>query len=394
MQIIRLGQANILYHDLIAKASGNPITTGTVNFYLIAKNGDNAGKWFRASDSSWQVAESSAGVGTHKVDGHWYVSIVSAAWIVGVLYEKYAKEGGNLHIAYSENVITDVADVNVTQISGDSTAADNLELQYEGDTGLLGDTFPLRQDQGAGIAGGLAIHIAMVSVTVIAGSEQGLDNANTSDDSRWTGDDDGSGAEFIFRCTPVDTSNIPVDLHFEGYYDEPGAPFNKTATLQIYDFQNSQWDTILIFSNASADEVHDISLSHIHKAPGSGTIETVAYTIGDVLIKFKQDAQETGNACLLIDYMAVGYVGSLVTASEIATALKALTGITAGGTWTWEKMMKIMTAWIAGNWRVKVNESNVQELLDAENGTTVILEQTLTQSPGAGLDYRTITVKI
>jgi hypothetical protein len=46
-------------------------------------------------------------------------------------------------------------DANVTQISGDATAADNLELQYDG-TGLTGDTFPAPQSQvgSIGSAGG------------------------------------------------------------------------------------------------------------------------------------------------------------------------------------------------------------------------------------------------
>jgi beta-xylosidase len=42
-----------------------------------------------------------------------------------------------------EFVVSD-DDVNVVQISGDATAADNLELQYDG-TGLTGDTFPATQ---------------------------------------------------------------------------------------------------------------------------------------------------------------------------------------------------------------------------------------------------------
>ena len=56
--------------------------------------------------------------------------------------------------------------------------------------------------------------------------------------------------------------------------------------------------------------------------------------------------------------------------------------------------MKIMTAWAAGNWRVKPTDITKQELMDAENGTIIILEQSLTKSPSAGGDYRDITVKI
>jgi len=80
--------------------------------------------------------------------------------------------------------------------------------------------------------------------------------------------------------------------------------------------------------------------------------------------------------------------------TELAAAMKAITGITEGGTWTWEKIMKITTAWIAGNWRVKASDTTVQELLDAEDGETVILEQALTRSPAGGANYRAITIKI
>ncbi len=77
-------------------------------------------------------------------------------------------------------------------------------------------------------------------------------------------------------------------------------------------------------------------------------------------------------------------------ANELANAMKAITGITVGGTWTWEKIMKIATAWIAGNWRDKPNDNTKQELMDAEDGTEIILEQTLKKTT----PYRTIVVKI
>ncbi len=80
--------------------------------------------------------------------------------------------------------------------------------------------------------------------------------------------------------------------------------------------------------------------------------------------------------------------------AAIQAAILAIIGITEGGTWTWQKIMKIVVAWTAGNWRVKSTDSTVQELLDAEDGTTVILEQALTRAPGAGSNYRAITVKI
>ena len=210
--------------------------------------------------------------------------------------------------------------VDVTAISADTTAADNLELQYDG-TGIIGDTYPFTQAGGAALGGGIAIFTTMTSVTVIQGSEQNLANASTSDTTRWTGDDDGTGAEFIFRCTPVSTSSIPVKMTFEGYYDEPAGSSNG-ATLQAYNFNTAVWDTIITLTNSNKNEKHQVPLSHAHKAPGGDTLETVAYTIGDVLLKFKQDTTETGNAVLLIDYMVVGFVNGLVTAADIQAELE------------------------------------------------------------------------
>jgi len=105
MQSFVAGAANTMYADMVARADGDPITAGTVAFYLIADTGTNAGKWFKTSDDSWSAVEASAGAGTHKADGHWYCSIDAAAWSQGVRYTMYAKESGDLHIPYSEEVI-------------------------------------------------------------------------------------------------------------------------------------------------------------------------------------------------------------------------------------------------------------------------------------------------
>ena len=180
----------------------------------------------------------------------------------------------------------------------------------------------MRQEQGAAVSGGLAAHITMASVTVIQGSQQDLANTSISNNTRWTGDDDGAGAEFIFRCTPVDADDKPGDLHFEGYYDEPVGATNS-AVLEVRNFATAVWDNYETLINGSADVVHDASLSHAHGAPGSGTLETVAYTRGSVLIKFRQVSQETGNACLLIDYMAVGFIGSALTAADVVIEWEA-----------------------------------------------------------------------
>jgi len=106
----------------------------------------------------------------------------------------------------------------------------------------------------------------------------------------------------------------------------------------------------------------------------------------------------TGNFTIE-DETTDGFLGTLeedarYDIGQITDAMKEMTGITEGGTWQFDKVVKIITAWIAGNWRLKETDTTKQELLDPDDGTTVILEQSLTHSPDAGSNYRDITVKI
>lgn len=101
MQVVLPDQANVVGLPLVARADGTPIITGVINFYLVDLS---TGKWFRGSDSSWQDVEALGGVGTHRADGHWYVSLVTAAWVLNKRYRLYAKESGNLHISVGEEV--------------------------------------------------------------------------------------------------------------------------------------------------------------------------------------------------------------------------------------------------------------------------------------------------
>lgn len=105
MAIALIGQVNILELPLVAKASGDPIVSGTVNFYLKDKDGPNVGKWYRGSDQTWQSSISVAGAATHDDDGHWYLSFPSAVWTKNVRYSLHAKESGNLHISTGKDVL-------------------------------------------------------------------------------------------------------------------------------------------------------------------------------------------------------------------------------------------------------------------------------------------------
>lgn len=94
------GATNARAFTLVAKASGSPITSGTVNWYLKCVTGANAGKWWRDSDQTWQLAET-ANAMTHQVDGHWTRALAATPWLDGDLDLEYAKESGDLHVPVS-----------------------------------------------------------------------------------------------------------------------------------------------------------------------------------------------------------------------------------------------------------------------------------------------------
>jgi hypothetical protein len=110
MQEVYFNQANEVALVMVAK-DGTPITTGTVNFYLKDKDGSNAGKWYRGSDTSWQAAVSIAGAATHDEDGHWKLSLPTAVWEYGTRYRLIGKESGDLHIPVGDDLVVKALDL-------------------------------------------------------------------------------------------------------------------------------------------------------------------------------------------------------------------------------------------------------------------------------------------
>ena len=109
-------------------------------------------------------------------------------------------------------------DVNVNEISDDSTAADNLELQYD-TTGLTGDTFPSTQAQLSNIANvGSAVNKSADSYTLTTGTQ----TANSYTDTAAL---DGE------RHTHTDTAG-QLDLYYE-FIIGGGSPSSITITGKL-----------------------------------------------------------------------------------------------------------------------------------------------------------------
>lgn len=68
-------------------------------------------------------------------------------------------------------------------------------------------------------------------------------------------------------------------------------------------------------------------------------------------------------------------VNNIPTAAENRDAIFAKTSITAGGTWTFEKIVKLQTAWLLGNWQ-EPDVNGTYEIMDGEDPNTAVLEYT------------------
>jgi len=356
MQYAIVGQANILSLPVVAKASGNPITAGTVNFYLVAKDGDNAGKWYRGADTSWQVAESIAGVATHRADGHWYLSLPSGVWTEGVRYALYAKESGNLHIPVGEDVfaILNVADAVWDAVLTGATHNDPTSAGRR-----------LRTAQSV-----LIIH-------------EGTADGPGAGDNTIELQDTASAVDDFYHLDWIiitDGTGVGQMRHIDSYVG-----LTNIATLAS-DWHTNPDDTseyiVMARSQTHTHEIADAGLAQIRTQADDAL---TAYAPNKVV----PDAAGTAPALHGTTNELIAALNN-ITAAQVVAALMADTGITEGGTMTFEKLMKIMAAWIAGKWQSKTGSTTVKELLDADDGETVILEMT----PKTTTPYRSITVKI
>ncbi len=210
--------------------------------------------------------------------------------------------------------------------------------------------------------------------------------------ARGTIDWDGVNHEEIFNATEVkqDIIDTVVDTIAVDVAGIDGESMRGTDWAALSSDLNFHMST-LATHNAGME-----NLVNARHATTNGKVDTVQSDVTDikVVINTLDGLVEDISGDRFTEKALEQAPTAEMDATELANAMKAITGITEGGTWTWEKIMKIATAWVAGNWRVKPSNSDVQELMDAENGTTVILEQALTRFPGSGLNYRTIVVKI
>jgi hypothetical protein len=123
-----------------------------------------------------------------------------------------------------------VIDANVVQISGDSTAADNLELQYD-TTGVSGDTFPATQAQIGNLTSGTAaINTVAESFTKVgAEPETNTYTATHAEDGTYHIVEDDATATDGYYQFDVGGNGVPVSVTWLGYAQSNGDSYTIWA---------------------------------------------------------------------------------------------------------------------------------------------------------------------
>ena len=244
------------------------------------------------------------------------------AWDNGRYTFTFYKQAGGSPVPASDTVIgtgeldiandIEVFNVNITRIGGDTTAANNLELQYD-TTGLVGDTFPSTQSQvgniGSATGGGFSFESigdntgGAIKGIPFVGVETSGTYADTeaNDGSYHQIDDTGNTIDIIYQFN-IGSDRVATEITFKGYLSGN----NDTALIQAYDFIGSSWETreTIVGQNGSSNNTITPKLLSKHTGIGSDS--------GLVLIRVLASAQS--NPALFTDEF-------LVQANALATGI-------------------------------------------------------------------------
>ena len=202
----------------------------------------------------------------------------------------------------------EVFPANIIQISGDSVAADNLELQYD-TTGLTGDTFPATQLQ----LGNIALTGSAVSTPakdapngfVITSGENEANNEDSTHaldgvthDLEATNDGGIEKIECYYEFA-VGGAGVPTSITSHHQFNKGGDSL-KNLTVWAYNWNTTSWNQIGTLSSSTSLETDSYTLftSHVGTGGNLGLVR-IRYLTGSVLL--------TSTSKLLVDQIFVEY---------------------------------------------------------------------------------------
>jgi len=206
----------------------------------------------------------------------------------------------------------------VVAISGDATAADNLEATYDG-TGYTNENAPSTQAQvGAiGSSGGGALNFQAISDNVLAdikgiafvGVQTTGTFANTEaeDGVYHVIDDTGDAIDIVYRVN-VGGSRAATEVIFKGFLNSG----NDELNIQAYDFIGADWETRKVLPGQNGSSNIESVIPYLSKHTGTGS------DLGDVLIRFV--GAGGSNPSFSVDELLVEAISLMTTVGYVKEA--------------------------------------------------------------------------
>ncbi len=158
-------------------------------------------------------------------------------------------------------------DSNMLAISSDGTAADNLELQYDG-TGLIGDNFPSTQEQIGNIssgAGGLSRVQASFTNTDGGTETNAAADTETLNGTVHTIDDNAGNTDYYYEFD-LGVSGVATSILWNGYVNSNG----DSAAVQLYNWVGAAFEDVDSITGSNGTTISEMTFPSPNKYTGTG----------------------------------------------------------------------------------------------------------------------------
>lgn len=203
----------------------------------------------------------------------------------------------------SSFTVEQVPKVNVSQVSGDATAADNLELMYDG-TGYTDDTAPASRAQIGLLAvgsGGIATNAESFTKAGAEPETNTFASTTQLDGTFHIVEDDATSTDAYYEFN-VGTDGVPIEVSWSGYAQSNGDSY----ALYFYNWGGTSWDQVgsLDASNSTTviNDTYRATIAHVGTGANAGLVrfrflstDGTAYATDRIICVYTQISQGIAN---------------------------------------------------------------------------------------------------
>ncbi len=258
--------------------------TGITAYYICRREVDD----YRMDDSDGDFATAPADpyqelTEDSVIKGRYEADEARVAWNDGrYTFTFYKQDGGSpvpasdTVIGTGEMIIKDDLELllgNTIEISGNSVAANNLELQYDG-TGVIGDTFPATQAQVGNLtSGSAAISKNTYAVTITTGVEVNAFAETEQLDGIVHEINPSAGNTEFYYSFNVGGNGVPVSVTWQGYANSN----NDSYAVKAKKWSDISWKQIGTIEGGNGSTVEtttfDLTIDHVGVGVNLGEVQ-------------------------------------------------------------------------------------------------------------------------